>query len=146
MQTKDMFQKYHGVMFKEQKKPLKIYFVFDIVGYILMIINAVIDIVFPTNVANIYLGAILEIYFPLIQTFGVCYFKATLDPISKVSSLDYLKIVSINQMPTDSFYKSCITENSFAKEEHKREIEQEYMRKKSNASSIIATTIIESES
>ena len=41
-------------------------------------------------------------------------------------------------MPTDSFYKSCITENSFAKEEHKKEIEQEYMRKKSNASSIIS--------
>ena len=41
-------------------------------------------------------------------------------------------------MPTDSFYKSCITENTFAKEEHKKEIEQEYMAKRSNASSIIS--------
>ena len=43
-------------------------------------------------------------------------------------------------MPTDSFWKSCITECTFVKVEHQKEIAQEYIRKKSNASSIISQT------
>ena len=52
MQTRKMFLKYHEEMFKEQKKPLQIYFVFDFVGYALLTICAVIYIVFSSNVAN----------------------------------------------------------------------------------------------
>ena len=133
------FQLYHEKKFKTQKKSFQIYFAFDFVFYSSWILNDVITILFPLWTPNQYFGTILVIYFPVIQAFGICFYKASLDPLSNISSLNYLRIVSINQIPTDSFWPCMITENTFAKQEHKKQVADAYMSKKSNASSLIST-------
>ena len=42
-------------------------------------------------------------YFPFIQAYGLVFFKDSKDPLSHISKLDYLKIISINQKETKSF-------------------------------------------
>ena len=43
-----------------------------------------------------YFAYMLFVTFPFIQSFGICVFKSSYDPLSNVSALDYLRIVSIN--------------------------------------------------
>ena len=88
---------------------------------------------------------LVQLFYPLIQTVGVCIFKATLDPLSNVSSLNYLRIVSINQIATKSFWPSMITESSFEKTEHQKQIADAFTAKKSNNSSMISSNSSDSD-
>ena len=38
--------------------------------------------------------------FPCIQAYGLVNVKKSQDPLSKISKLDYIKMISINQKPT----------------------------------------------
>lgn len=46
------------------------------------------------------------VIFPCIQVLGLCVFKPSNDPLSNVSALSYLKLVSMNQAPTKSYWDS----------------------------------------
>ena len=48
-------------------------------------------------------------YFPFIQALGLIFIKNTKDPLSNISKLDYLKLISINQVATQK-YKEIGTE------------------------------------
>ena len=52
-------------------------------------------------------------YFPFIQALGLVFFKDSKDPLSKISKLDYLKIISINQRATKTY--KCIKEDEVMK-------------------------------
>ena len=70
--------------------------------FILFDIFFVIQALYPTIVAKQPLAYINFAYdttfviFPAIQAFGLCVFKPSNDPLSEVSTLSYLKMVSRN--------------------------------------------------
>jgi hypothetical protein len=53
----------------------------------------------------------------------------TLDPLSNVSSLSYLKIVSMNQNPTPSYWNAMIKDETLASADRKRQIADAYVEK-----------------
>ena len=52
------------------------------------------------------------LYYPALKVFGISLLKSSTDPLSNVSSLSYLKLVSINQVPTESYWSSMIKEET----------------------------------
>jgi hypothetical protein len=53
------------------------------------------------------------LYFvPSLQAIGIIIFKSSTDPLSNVSSVSYLKLVSINQVPTKSYWNSMIKQET----------------------------------
>ena len=71
------------------------YFVFDFVAYGLWVIDNVAFLMSIYLKYDNYLANSLNLYYPFIQAVGVCIFKSSLDPLSNVSALFYLKLVSI---------------------------------------------------
>jgi hypothetical protein len=59
-------------------------------------------------------------FFPLIQSFGLIFVKKSLDPLSNISKLNHLKLVSINQSGTESFTDGEIKENKESIAKHQQ--------------------------
>jgi hypothetical protein len=83
------------------------------------------DAVFDTNAA-------LELTFPFIQAIGVCLFKSSYDPLSNVSALYYLRIISINQIPTKSYWDSMISEVTVELEKNRKLLVASFLEKESS--------------
>ena len=107
-----------------------VYFVFDLVAYtILILISAFILLAIDSKDVDYQLiWLALKLLFPSIQAFGVCFFKSTMDPISKVSALFYHKIISINQVPTLSYWKSMMKEVTIEKKEHQKQLFEDFVK------------------
>ena len=62
-------------------------------------LQIIIQVIFLLGYSSLYLSYIsltLEFLFPFIQAIGVCLLKSSYDPMSNISALDYLKLVSEN--------------------------------------------------
>ena len=90
------------------KVALWLYYIFDMVGYAVKILIDVLYIFKVTSPYLAYTNDALEFLFPFIQALGICFFKSSTDPLSNISSLVFYKIVSSNQVPTDSYWCSMI--------------------------------------
>lgn len=65
--------------------------------------------------------------------------KPSVDPLSNVSALSYLKLVSIYQVPTKSYWASMIKEETLESKALKEQIAEEYIRKLSEVSFMSTT-------
>ena len=133
--VRKFFLRFHPDKFEEQKIALWVYFVFDFICYVIEISITLVFMFKINDDFDLYVDYIIITIFPFIQAFGICFFKASADPLSNVSTLSYLKLVSINQQPTDSYWASMIkTMGKNAQESHKKCIIDEYLRKESTLS------------
>lgn len=72
------------------------YFLFDTFGYSLNILQNILKLYDITALDGLFLQVAIVIIFPFIQTIGIVILKSSTDPLSKISALYYLRIVSIN--------------------------------------------------
>ena len=87
---------YHPEKYKVIKFALWFYFIFDVLGYVLLIVLYTLEALNVDVVDDRYVITAKSLLFPSIQAVGVCIFKSSQDPLAKVSALFYHKIVSIN--------------------------------------------------
>ena len=84
-----------------------------------------------------YIATALLFLFPFIQAIGVVFFKSSLDPLSNISALDFMKLVSENQVPTDSYWDSMVKDITPDSEEDKNTLVEIFMEKISSCSSYL---------
>jgi hypothetical protein len=119
IRVKKLLSKYHPGKFKHQRIAIINYFLFDLNIYLTLIILKLLyhfGSKGTDGFTSLYwILAGITYLFPFIQSFGIFFFKQSIDPLSNVSSLGYLKLVSINQTPTESYWGSMITEETIEK-------------------------------
>jgi hypothetical protein len=98
---------FHDDKYYEQKKALWLYFIFEVLAYTIML---AFDILVAVTYESLNEYSLLNLvnlsthfFFPTIQAVGICFLKDSIDPLSNVSTLSFYKLVSINQIPTESF-------------------------------------------
>ena len=72
-----------------------------------------------------------------MQAMGVCFFKATLDPLSNISAMDHLKLVSDNQVPTSSYLESMVKDKPPGTQEERNHLVDVFLEKESECSSYL---------
>ena len=129
-QTQKALQQYHPEGFKQSSKGMKQFFIFEVIIQSIILITGIVDIILRKSLKYGYTKSMYSLIMdnlfpnedmddfkhferivfiiyiavvPCLQAYGLVNVKKSLDPLSRISRLDYLKMVSINQRPTSSF-------------------------------------------
>lgn len=128
--------KFHNQKFSGKLRvALWVYFSFIFLMDLGLILVSIQNNYFTGTALTMYLGNVGFFTYPFLQVIGICIFKSSKDPVSNVSSLGYLKLVSRNQRATSRNYNGFIKDESIEKTEHKTQIMQEFVRNQSPLSS-----------
>ena len=117
MQVRKLFLKYQEEKYKEIKTALWLYYCFDMVVYAIIITLIGLRLFGDNSAYLLYIIKAERFLFPFFQALGVCIFKSSMDPLSNISAMDHLKLVSDNQVPTDSYWGSMVKDINLDEEE-----------------------------
>ena len=111
------YQKFSGNL----RTALWVYFSFTVIMDLGLLVTSV-QTNFGFKVYDAYLSNIGFFTFPFLQVIGICIFKSSKDPVSNVSALSYLKLVSRNQHPTSKNFNQFIKDETIESVEHKTQL------------------------